>query len=93
LGQELQGKIDSTGANGSYSLHIKNFDCAGGLIADLDQGEAVTTTDYNLMVANLNKSNIITCWLDFNYSGTVTTLDYNQLVAHLNHHCRFPENP
>jgi hypothetical protein len=93
LGQELQGKIDSTAANGSYSLHIKNFDVSGGLGATMNQGEAVTTTDYNMMVANLNKSNIITYWLDYNYSGTVTTLDYNQLVAHLNHNCTHPRNP
>jgi hypothetical protein len=45
------------------------------------------------MVANLNKSNIITYWLDFNNSNTVTTLDYNQLVAHLGHNCRIPNNP
>lgn len=59
----------------------------------MNQGEAVTSTDYNTMVANLNKSNVITYWLDYNESGTVTTLDYNMLLAHINHNCIFPYNP
>lgn len=93
LGFEIPGKLTSAVGAAAYTLRIKNFDVSGGLAASLNQGEAVTTTDYNTMVANLNKSNIITYWLDYNQSATVTTLDYNQLVAHLNHNCRTPNNP
>jgi hypothetical protein len=90
---ELKGKLTDGSGLDSYVLRIKNFDVSGGLGAVLNQGETVTTTDFNTMVANLNKSNPITYWLDYNNTGTVTTLDYNQLVPHLNHNCRFPFNP
>ena len=93
LGFEIPGKITSAVGAAAYTLRIKNFDVSGGLGATLNQGEAVGTADYNTMVANLNKSNIITYWLDYNQSNSVTTLDYNQLVAHLNHNCRTPNNP
>ena len=93
LGSKIPGQLTSASPSGSYTLRIKNFDVSGGLAATLNQGESVTTVDYNTMVANLNKNNILTYWLDFNNSGSVTTLDYNQLVAHLNHNCRHPQNP
>ena len=90
LGFKIPGKLTSLPGAAAYTLRVKNFDMSGGLAATLNQGEAVTTVDYNTMVANLNKSNIITYWLDFNNSNSVTTLDYNQLVAHLNHNCITP---
>ena len=93
LGFKIPGKLTSLVGAANYTLRVKNFDVSGGLGATLNQGEAVTTTDFNTMVANLNKSNPITYWLDYNNTGTVTTLDYNQLVPHLNHNCRFPFNP
>jgi hypothetical protein len=93
LGFKIPGKLTSAPGAPAYTLRIKNFDVSGGLAASLNLGEAVGTPDYNTMVANLNKSNIITYWLDFNNSNTVTTLDYNQLVAHLGHNCRLPNNP
>jgi hypothetical protein len=90
LGFKILGRLTESGPVVPYTLRIKNFDVSGGLTATPNQGETVTTVDYNTMVANLNKSNIITYWLDYNNSGTVTTLDYNQLVAHLNHNCINP---
>ena len=92
-GYKIRGQLTSLPGSPAYTLRIKSFDVSGGLGAVLNQGEAVTTTDYNTMVANLNKSNIITYWLDFNNSNTVTTLDYNQMAAHLNHNCWTPDNP
>jgi hypothetical protein len=93
LGTEIQGRLTSDPGSPGYTLRIKNYDVSGGLGATMNQGEAVTSTDYNTMVANLNKSNVITYWLDYNESGTVTTLDYNMLLAHINHNCIFPYNP
>jgi hypothetical protein len=90
---EIQGKLSSAPGSPDYVLRIKNFDVSGGLAATIDQGEVVSTLDYNTMVGNLNKSNIITYWLDYNESGTVTTVDYNMFVAHLNHRCDLPSNP
>ena len=58
----------------------------------MNQGEAVSVEDYNMMVANLGKHNAVTYWLDYNESGAVTTLDYNILVAHINHNCTVPNS-
>lgn len=93
LGYKIRGQLTSLPGAPEYTLRIKNFDVVGGLDAVMNQGEMVTARDFNLMVANLNKSNIMTYWLDFNNSGTVTTLDFNQHIAHLGHNCRTPNNP
>jgi len=93
LGFKLQGRLTTASANGSYILRIKNFDVSSGLLASLNQGEQVTSLDFNAMVSNLGKSNPITYWLDYNNSATVTSLDFNQLVGHLNHNCTVPNNP
>jgi hypothetical protein len=93
LGFKISGRLTTASANGSYVLRIKNFDVTGGTGAQLNQGETVTSIDFNAMVANLGKSNPITYWLDYNNSNTVTALDFNQLTGHLNHNCAAPNNP
>lgn len=93
LGFKLQGRLTTASANGSYTLRVKNFDVTAGLGATLNQGESVTILDFNAMVANLGKSNVITYWLDYNNSSSVTILDFNQLTGHLGHNCATPFNP
>ena len=47
LGFKLSGRLTTGSANGTYVLRIKSFDWTGGLGALLNQGEAVTVTDFN----------------------------------------------
>lgn len=93
LGFKLLGRLTTASANGSYTLRIKNFDVTAGLGATLNQGEQVTILDLNTLTANINKSNVITYWLDYNNSATVTILDFNLFTPHLNHTCTAPNNP
>jgi hypothetical protein len=92
LGFKLPG-YTTTAKAAPYTLRIKNFDATGGLGAALNQGEAVTTTDFNLVAANLGKSNVLTYWIDFDSNGAVSTTDYNVMGSHFNHNCSYPLNP
>ena len=74
-------------------LHIKNFDETGGLAATMNQGEAVTTADFNTIVAKIGRADDLTYWVDFDSNGWVDSADFNMLVHHLNHNCRTPRNP
>lgn len=89
----LSGRLLPGDTAGNYKLRIKNFDLSGGLGASLNQGETVTTIDYNAMVANIGKSSIISYWLDYDQSGGVHSTDFNMLVYHLLHNCVTPNNP
>src|SRR5262245_18769215 len=47
LGIEIPGRLTSASATPPYVLRIKNFDHVGGLGAIVNQGETVTSVDFN----------------------------------------------
>lgn len=87
LGFQLQGRITSASANGTYTLRIKSYDLTGGLAAVANQGETVTSADYNLVSNNINGTGIGSYWRDFDSSGAVTSTDLNPVNTHFNHNC------
>jgi hypothetical protein len=87
LGFQLQGRITSASANGTYTLRIKSYDLTGGLAAAANQGETVTSADYNLVSNNINGTGIGSYWRDFDTSGAVTSTDLNPVNTHFNHNC------
>ena len=74
-------------------MRIKNFDWTGGLGAIVNQGEAVSITDFNGIANGIGVNNVVSYWRDFDSSGSVTSTDLNLITAHLNHNCMFPLNP
>jgi hypothetical protein len=93
LGFKLSGRLTTASANGTYTLRVKNFDWTGGLAAQLNQGEAVSITDFNGIANGIGVNNAVSYWRDFDSSGSVTSTDLNLITAHLNHNCTFPNNP
>jgi len=87
LGFQLQGRITSASANGTYTLRIKSYDLSLGLGATANQGEAVTSSDYNVVSNNIGGTGLGSYWRDFDSSGGVTSSDLNPIAAHLNHNC------
>jgi len=87
LGFQLQGRITSASLNGTYTLRIKSYDLTGGLAAVANQGETVTSADYNLVSNNINGTGIGSYWRDFDSSGAVTSTDLNPVNTHFNHNC------
>jgi hypothetical protein len=87
LGFQLSGRITSASANGTYTLRIKSYDLTGGLGATANQGETVTSADYNLVSNNINGTGVGSYWRDFDSSGAVTSTDLNPVNTHFNHNC------
>lgn len=92
LGFKISGRLTTGSANGTYVLRIKSFDWTGGLGALLNQGEAVTITDFNGVSNTIGVNNVISYWKDFDFSGGVAVGDLNLITNHLNHDCDSP-NP
>ena len=89
--QRLKGKLTSASPLGTYELRLKNFDSVAGLGAVMNQGEIVTTVDYNTCVACMTVPTGFYChWFDLDFSGTVNTVDLNIETAHYGHKCDFP---
>lgn len=93
LGFELSGRLTTGSANGTYTLRIKSFDWASGLGAVLNQGETVSSGDFNGVANGINVNNIISYWRDFDSNGAVTSTDFNAINAHTTHDCDTPLNP
>jgi len=93
LGFQLSGRLTSGSANGTYTLRIKNYDLTGGLGAIANQGEVVSSTDFNSIANGIGVSNAVSYWRDFDSSGSVTSTDFNSVNGHLNHSCTAPNNP
>jgi len=95
-GIKLQGRLTTGSANGTYQLEIKTFDLLDGLGTGVNQGEAVTASDYNDVVAHNNQADSAdpgNWWRDFDNSGIVNSIDINFIGAHVNHGCNSPNNP
>jgi hypothetical protein len=93
LGVQLQGRLTSASALGSYVLRIKNFDVVDGLEATMDAGAHVSFRDLNVMSQEIMTSSSLTYWLDLDSNGIVNSLDFNLMLAHFNHDCTHPLNP
>jgi len=60
----------------------------------LNQGEAVTVSDFNGVKNALGINNAISCyWKDFDSDGVVSLPNLNMISCHLNHDCDTPNNP
>jgi hypothetical protein len=88
----LQGRLTEGGSNGDYVLRIKNFDVKGGLANGNNQGEAVSSLDYNTLKGGLYPA-AYDYWLDFDSSGDVNSTDHNMFTAHMFHDCGHPIGP
>jgi hypothetical protein len=97
LGMELQGRLTSGDANGSYVLRIKNLDVSGGLgatIDDMNTGERVDFADYASVAAGItNPGSPLNYWRDVNGDGSVSMADVVMIAAHYLHDCSTPNNP
>jgi hypothetical protein len=96
LGFKIAGRLTTASVNGTYTLRIKNFDWTGGLGTALNQGETVTSADFNGVAINLGVDNAISYWRDFDYTGgagAVGATDFNAVGLHVGHDCSHPNNP
>ncbi len=93
LGVSVAGRLTSSSLNGTYVLRIKNFDQTGGLGAVLNQGEAVTLTDFNAVATGLGINNALSYWRDFDGNGEVDMADFNMISYHIGHDCDSPNSP
>jgi hypothetical protein len=92
-GFRIMGRLTTASAPGSYALRIKNFDFLEGLGPDLNEGEAVTATEFNALFWHIGRSSPISYWLDFDSNGIINLIDFNILLVHLNHDCDTPNSP
>ncbi|HEU5310749.1 MAG TPA: hypothetical protein VFV24_04775, partial [Candidatus Eisenbacteria bacterium] len=93
LGFEILGRLTTAAAPNTYTLQIKNYDVVGGLGAVLNQGEAVTSADFNACVGNIGIINARTWWCDFDSVGGIGPGDFNLIATHTTHDCDTPQNP
>ena len=97
LGFQLQGKLTSGSALGSYTAHVKSLDTVvSGLPPFSNAGELVTQIDVNPVQAASVPGQPYQYKLDFNNDGFVNvTGDLNFIKAHVigTHRCNFPLNP
>jgi hypothetical protein len=90
----LQGRLSDGGSNGDYVLRIKNIDIKGGLANGNNQGEQVSSVDYNSFRSNLNDPpDDLTYWRDLDSDGIYGSSDFSIVVNHRDHDCGFPMNP
>jgi hypothetical protein len=93
LGFEILGRLTTAGAANSYQLQIKSYDHTAGLGTLLNQGEAVTSADFNTIANNIGVNNALTWWRDFDSVGGIASADFNQISQHTTHDCDTPNNP
>src|SRR5688572_25444938 len=63
LGFELAGRLTTGGTPVvPYTLQIKTFDTTGGLGTGMNQGETVTSADFNAIANNIGVVNSLTWW-------------------------------
>ncbi|HET9252723.1 MAG TPA: hypothetical protein VFP58_11475 [Candidatus Eisenbacteria bacterium] len=93
LGFELLGRLTTASAPNTYVLVIKSYDHTGGLGTALNQGEAVTSADFNAIANNIGVVNALTYWRDFDSAGGIGASDFNLIATHTTHDCDSPQNP
>jgi len=91
LGFEIFGRLTTGSVTpDSYTLRIKNYDNTGGLGTALNQGEAVTSADFNACANNIGVNNALTYWRDFDSVGGIAAADFNLIASHTTHDCDTP---
>jgi hypothetical protein len=95
LGYEIQGRLTTASANGSYTLQIKSVDVTGGTTTTAPfLGQLVNSADFSAVVSQLGQPfTFLTWWRDFNFDGSVTSADFSIIQPHQNHSCTVPLNP
>jgi len=88
LGFQLQGKLTSGSALGSYTAHVKSLDFVGGRTAAANQGELVNSLDIAPVQAAVGHP--YQYQMDFDNNGIVNSIDLSFIKAHNNHKCNFP---
>ena len=88
LGSQLQGKLTSASALGSYTAHVKNLDFVGGRTAAANQGELVNSLDIAPVQAAIGGA--YQYHMDFDNNGLVNSIDLSFIKAHNNHKCNHP---
>jgi len=88
LGFQLQGKLTSGSALGSYTAHVKSLDFVGGRTAAPNQGELVNSLDIAPVQAAVGHP--YQYQMDFDNNGIVNSIDLSFIKAHNNHKCNFP---
>ena len=92
-GVQLQGRLTVSGENGEYVLRIKNFDLKGGLANGNNQGEVVSSVDYNSVKGSIGATDALSYWQDFDSSGEVASSDFSMITHHMDHDCGNPMAP
>jgi hypothetical protein len=89
LGFQLQGRLTTASAPGTYTAHIKNLDHQGGRTAAANQGEVVNALDRN-PVQNTVTIGTYVYNQDFDNNGDVNIIDLNFITGHFGHDCNSP---
>ncbi len=92
-GVQLQGRLIEGGTNGDYVLRVKNFDLKGGLANGNNQGEVVSSVDFNSVKGSIGSTDDLSYWQDFDSSGEVASTDFNMITQHIYHDCATPMDP
>jgi hypothetical protein len=93
-GVEILGRlVEGGGTIGDYVLRIKNFDLKGGLANGNNQGEVVSSVDYNSVKGSIGSTDALSYWHDFDSGGGVNVTDLNIITKHMNHDCGEPLSP
>jgi hypothetical protein len=85
--------VEGSGSIGDYVLRIKSFDFKGGLANGNNQGEVVSSVDFNSEKGSIGSTDPLSYWQDFDSGGSVTVTDLNMLTAHVDHDCGTPMSP
>lgn len=86
LGTQIQGRLTSVSANGSYTAHIKNIDTESGL--SINAGEFIDSLDLAPIQAAIGGP--YKYQYDFDNDGDVDQNDFNLVRLHLKHRCNYP---
>jgi hypothetical protein len=89
LGFQLQGKLTTASALGTYTAHIRNVDHQGGRTTATNAGEVVNSLDRNPVQTTVGNGSYIYNQ-DFDGNGDVNTIDLNFITSHFNHDCNSP---
>jgi len=86
LGVQLQGRLTTASANGTFTANVKNVDVFDP--ETTNQGEIVNILDFNVINAAIQGG--YQYQYDFNGDGLLNVSDLNILKQHMNHKCNFP---
>jgi hypothetical protein len=90
-GVVILGRLEeAAGSIGDYVLRLKSFDVKGGLANGNNQGEVVSSVDYNTVKGTIGESDPLSYWVDYDSGGSVGVSDLNMVQYHMHHDCGVP---